>query len=66
MQSFSARFPDPQIGAYRPMDGPVQTSAVFRRVKCVDWFIWDARKGCVPYLFSIVRLVHRLVEKLIP
>ena len=35
-------------------------------VRCVGWFIWDARKGCVLYLFSIVRLVHRLVEKIIP
>ena len=35
-------------------------------VKCVGWFIWDAGKGCVPYLFSIVRLVHWLVEKIIP
>lgn len=26
MQTFSARFPDSQIGAYRPIDNPVQTS----------------------------------------
>ena len=36
------------------------------RVKRVGWFIWDARKGCVPYLFLIIRLVHRLAEKIIP
>ena len=28
--------------------------------------VWDARKGCVPYLFLIIRLVHRLAEKIIP
>ena len=24
------------------------------RVKRVGWFIWDAKKGCVPYLFLII------------
>ena len=36
------------------------------RVKRVGWFIWDARKGCVPYLFLIIRLAHQLAEKIIP
>ena len=36
------------------------------KTKRVGWFIWDARKGCVPYLFLIIRLAHRLAEKIIP
>ena len=33
MQSFSARLPDSQIGAYHPMNDPVQTFPVFRNIQ---------------------------------
>ena len=35
-------------------------------VNFVGWFIWDAIKGYIPCLFSIVRIVCRLVEEIIP